>query len=197
MADIKDFALEIHEKARLMHLISEDLISLARMEAGMMTYDLRMTEVGPLLEGVASEFREECRLRGLEVILQLQPSCPLPIDQEKLHQVLCNLLRNAMDATPKGGQISILTEEDLEECRIIIRDTGCGIEADEINQIFEKFTQIEDILHHQEGLGLGLALSERIIEDGHGGRIIAHSDGKGKGAEFVVHLSRDASAPES
>ena len=45
----------------------------------MMTYDLRMTEVGPLLEGVASEFREECRLRGLEVILQLQPSCPLPM----------------------------------------------------------------------------------------------------------------------
>jgi len=190
METIQDFAQEIHQQARRMHMITEDMINLARMEAGMMEYNRSVVDLADLSERVVSEYRSECEHQEIELLLELDGGGPLRVDQEKLEQVLRSLLRNAMEATPTGGRITIATEEDPAQCRIIVADTGKGIAAEDLIQIFEKFTQVEDILHHHEGLGLGLALSSRIIEDGHHGEITVHSEGLGHGTKFVIHLPR-------
>jgi CheY-like chemotaxis protein/anti-sigma regulatory factor (Ser/Thr protein kinase) len=109
-------------------------------------------------------------------------------DRVRLAQILSNLLNNAAKYTPPGGRIEVSARRDGGEALVSVRDTGQGIPAASLSRIFEMFSrgtgpgELE-----QGGLGIGLALSRRLAEM-HGGTIEAHSEGEGRGSEFVVRL---------
>ena len=106
----------------------------------------------------------------------------------RLTQVVANLLNNAAKYTPEGGRISVAVDRDGREGVIRVRDSGLGIPADMLGRVFEMFTQVNRHLgRSQGGLGIGLTLVRRLVEM-HGGTVAAHSEGDGKGAEFVVRL---------
>jgi len=109
-------------------------------------------------------------------------------DSRRLFQVFSNVLHNANKYTPAGGQVSVTCERAGAEVIIRIRDTGIGIPTDMLDEVFDPMVQVHRAsLGPRGGLGLGLTVAKRLIEL-HGGRIEAHSDGEGKGSEFLIFL---------
>jgi two-component system CheB/CheR fusion protein len=109
-------------------------------------------------------------------------------DPVRVHQILVNLLTNAIRYTPAGGAIGLRISEEGREAVIRIKDTGIGIPPEKLANIFELFTQAhEHLAESQAGLGLGLSLTRELVTL-HGGTIQAWSEGSGKGSEFIVRL---------
>jgi signal transduction histidine kinase len=109
-------------------------------------------------------------------------------DRLRLAQVFANLLNNSAKYTESGGRVTIGTKREGKYVVVRVRDTGVGIPKDVLPRVFELFTQVDRTLNRsQGGLGIGLALVQQIVSL-HGGDVSAHSDGVGKGAEFVVRL---------
>jgi two-component system, chemotaxis family, CheB/CheR fusion protein len=117
-------------------------------------------------------------------------SLPIHGDHERLAQVIGNLLQNAAKFTPAGGQVGVGTASVPSRGRAVlrIRDNGVGMDPATLRQLFQPFMQAEATLDRTKGgLGLGLALVKGLVEM-RGGEVCAHSDGAGKGAEFIVEL---------
>ncbi|MGN6657346.1 MAG: sensor histidine kinase, partial [Achromobacter mucicolens] len=120
-------------------------------------------------------------------------------DAERLTQVFGNLLSNAAKYTPPGGDIELFVDPGQDSVDVTVRDNGSGIPPDQLDRIFEMFTQVDRTLERaQGGLGIGLMLVKRLVQM-HGGTVHAHSEGQGKGSTFVVRLpvtGIQAAAPE-
>lgn len=111
-------------------------------------------------------------------------------DPARLAQVMGNLLSNACKFTPRGGRISVAvtTDESTQEAVITVRDSGIGIASDQLDHIFDLFTQVDTSLERsQGGLGIGLTLVKTLAQM-HGGSVAAESDGVGRGSTFTVRL---------
>lgn len=116
-------------------------------------------------------------------------------DPVRLEQIISNLLNNAAKYTDPGGQIWLTAQREGDRVAISVRDSGIGISPEMLPRIFEMFTQIEHSASRtQGGLGIGLTLVRSLVEM-HGGNIEAHSEGSGKGCEFIVHLALDLRPP--
>lgn len=122
---------------------------------------------------------------------------PVKVDGDalRLAQVFSNLLQNAAKYTPEGGEISLVTALAGDGVTLTVSDNGIGITAQALPHVFDLFVQDEHATEHDPGgLGIGLAVVRELVE-AHGGTVVAHSAGKGKGSEFVVTLplaARDA-----
>jgi CheY-like chemotaxis protein len=120
----------------------------------------------------------------------MRPDEPVWLDADatRLAQVLSNLLNNAAKYTPEGGRISVEVHRTGDAAEVRVRDSGIGIRADVLPRVFQMFTQA-DSSHDRShgGLGIGLAISRRLVEL-HGGTLTAASDGPGRGSEFTVRL---------
>ncbi len=124
------------------------------------------------------------------------PDEPLVLDADKvrLTQVFSNLLNNAAKYTDPGGRIELSVRREGEEVAVAVRDSGIGIPADKLAQVFGMFAQVAEAgARSQGGLGIGLAMVQKLVEM-HGGSVRAHSDGPGTGSEFVVRLPLVAQA---
>ena len=131
--------------------------------------------------------------------LEIDTPAPLTIsgDAARLEQVMVNLLTNAAKYTPPGGRIVIGGEHDGESVTIRVRDNGLGISTDFLPLLFEPFAQKPQTAAHSEGgLGLGLAIVRGIVA-AHGGSIDCHSDGEGRGCEFVLRVPVAFSPPSA
>jgi CheY-like chemotaxis protein/anti-sigma regulatory factor (Ser/Thr protein kinase) len=127
--------------------------------------------------------------RRHQLVLRLSRR-PVPIhgDAVRLGQIASNLLNNAIKYTPPGGRISVTVEADDGDAVLRVSDTGVGISADMLPRVFDQFVQADQALDRsQGGLGLGLTLVQELAQL-HGGTASAHSDGLGRGSEFVVRL---------
>jgi signal transduction histidine kinase len=127
---------------------------------------------------------------GRHALQVSQPPQPLQLDGDltRLAQVFSNVLINAAKYTPPGGIIKIDVQADGSQAVVRVADTGIGIAADQMAQIFRIFGQVEsDVDRTQGGQGIGLSLAKGLIEM-HGGTIEARSEGLGKGSEFVMRL---------
>ena len=112
-----------------------------------------------------------------------QPKIMLNMDPEQIKQVFYNLFINSLEAMPQGGQVSVAISEQPECVMIKVKDTGSGIRAEEQDKVFQRFYSTKSY-----GLGIGLAITRRIVEE-HGGRIKLHSV-PGEGAEVTVVLPK-------
>jgi CheY-like chemotaxis protein/anti-sigma regulatory factor (Ser/Thr protein kinase) len=136
---------------------------------------------------------EACRPLAQQANHELKVSLPpqpiyLHADPVRLAQVFSNLLNNACKYTEPGGRIWLAAERQGSDVVVSVRDTGLGIPSDKLASIFEMFTQIDRSLERsQGGLGVGLTLVKNLVEM-HGGSVEAHSEGQGRGSEFMVRL---------
>jgi len=173
---------------RLARLI-DDLLDVSRIRTGKVELRRDPIELGALVAHTVEIARPVFEERGHELSVSL-PEEPvwLEADPVRLEQVLSNLLNNAIKFTEDGGTISIAAERQAHEIILRVKDTGVGITPDLLPRIFDLFTQGDRSLDRsRDGLGIGLTLSRRLVEL-HGGTIEAHSEGLGKGSEFVVRL---------
>jgi CheY-like chemotaxis protein/anti-sigma regulatory factor (Ser/Thr protein kinase) len=129
----------------------------------------------------------DARRHALEVSLP-QETIVLDADPVRLAQALWNLLNNAAKYTPEGGRIGLTVQREEDEVVFRVRDNGMGIRPEMLAKVFDLFTQAERTLDRAEGgLGIGLTLVRRLTEM-HGGTVEAHSEGPGRGSEFVLRF---------
>jgi CheY-like chemotaxis protein/two-component sensor histidine kinase len=132
----------------------------------------------------------------LRVVLPAEPLF-LHADPVRLTQVFANLLNNSCKYTPPGGHIQISADREGDHAVVRVKDSGAGIPADHLEEIFNMFNQADRAPEHaQGGLGIGLTLVRRLVEM-HGGSVHASSEGPGKGSEFVARLPALAGAPQT
>ncbi|BBA34982.1 multi-sensor hybrid histidine kinase [Methylocaldum marinum] len=167
----------------------DDLLDVSRIVQGKITLKRTSLDLSTVLDHAleASKPLIQARKHKLTVSFPDQPM-RLEADGTRLAQVISNLLNNAAKYTPEGGKIWLSVTHEDGQALIRIRDTGEGIPQPMLARIFGLFVQSDRSLDRaQGGLGLGLAIVERIVEL-HGGRIEARSEGVGKGSEFLVWL---------
>jgi two-component system OmpR family sensor kinase len=174
------------EAGRLTRLVG-GLLLLAQAESGKLALNMKRVELDLLLTEV---FQEMSILAGNKVHLRLNEIDQVYVngDRDRLKQVFINLVANAIQYTPQGGDIFLSLEKIGEQARIIIRDTGPGIPAEDLPHIFERFYRAEKSRTRREtaGFGLGLSIANWIVER-HGGRIEVNSQER-KGTTFAIWL---------
>ncbi|MGR6837197.1 sensor histidine kinase [Syntrophomonas erecta] len=175
------------EVIRLSKLV-DDLELLTRLESGQLPLELKPHSLADLLDALFPIINT-MELEGKHFIPQIPSDLPaIYIDRNRILQVLINLLTNAMNYTPTGGEISLMAESfDQEHIHIMIRDNGKGIEPDILPHIFDRFYRVEKSRSRKlGGMGLGLAIARGFVE-AHQGKIWAESE-LGKGSTFHVLL---------
>jgi PAS domain S-box-containing protein len=175
---------------RLVALVN-DLLDVSRMEAGKIHLDCAPVDVVGLARGVADTLRPQIESKRQRLVLDL-PNAPIVIsaDQNRLVQVLTNLLSNAHKYTPSGGDIGLVVARDEGVIRLAVRDTGIGMATEEQAQLFTKFFRARNrVAREAGGTGLGLVITKSLVTL-HGGDISVHST-PGEGSTFVVTLPLD------
>jgi two-component system CheB/CheR fusion protein len=183
-------ALEIIERQlRQIVRLVDDLLDISRITRGKFNLQTETVELRKAIEIALETVRPAIDAAGhtLEVSL---PSKPIYLDADeiRLTQVFINLLTNSARYTQPGGKISVEAESGENQVAVCVRDSGQGISAELLPHVFDLFTQgLPAREAKQSGLGIGLSLVKRLVAM-HGGTVEAHSEGAGKGSQFIVRL---------
>ena len=166
----------------------DDLMEVSRVSTGMVHLHLDDVAMSGIVERAVEAIRHLIDQRGHELAVSLPPQpIWLRADATRLEQVVVNLLTNAAKYTEPGGHIWLSVEQEGNDCVLRVRDTGIGIAPELLPRVFDLFTQAErSLARSQGGLGIGLALVQRLVQM-HQGRVEARSV-LGQGSEFVVTL---------
>jgi CheY-like chemotaxis protein/anti-sigma regulatory factor (Ser/Thr protein kinase) len=172
----------------------DDLLDVARIVQGRLRIEPHVCDVHEIINQAAELVQGEVESKKISLTLELKARNAMAnCDATRIHQVIWNLLRNAVRFTPNGGRISVETHNQGDDLHISITDTGIGLKQEDLTRIFQAFEQAHLPKTPQMGLGLGLAIAANIIS-AHRGRIWAESPGEGKGATF--HIALPAAATE-
>jgi signal transduction histidine kinase/CheY-like chemotaxis protein len=173
------------------HLVRlvDDLLEISRINRGKIELRREPVELAAVIRGAVETSRPLIDAAGHQLAISICPEAmTLEADPVRLTQVIANLLNNAAKYTEHGGQIWLMARREGDEAVISVRDTGLGIAADMLPQVFDMFAQVGGTLNRaQGGLGIGLTLVKNLVHL-HGGRVEAHSEGVGKGSEFLIRL---------
>ena len=185
-------ALEVIERAALAQAqLIDDLLDVSRIASGKLRLEVRPVDLGAVVEQATDIVRPAADAKGirLEKVLDTETG-KIVGDPTRLQQVMWNLLSNAVKFTPKNGRVQIALERVNSHVEIAVSDTGQGMSADFLPQVFERFQQAETgSARSHGGLGLGLSIVRHIVEL-HGGSVFVESAGVGKGSTFTVKLPR-------
>ncbi len=175
------------ESKRMIDLVNSSL-DLSKMEAGMMIFQFGAADITPLLHQAVLEIKPLAMAKGIAIGVECPPNLPaVQMDRERILQVLRNFLGNAVKFTPEKGQITVTARNGDGKLEVRVVDTGCGIPAEDIATIFDKFYQGPIMgTSKAKGTGLGLALARHIIT-AHGGKVWAESK-LGHGSAFIFVL---------
>ena len=180
---VEDYFRKIDISARRLLLLVNDLLDMAKLEAGKMKFDFEPTDLIVLMASVADEFTSLLSERGIRLRFE-RPAGEMPalVDGTKLMQVVRNLLSNAIKYSPPHSPVELALAQFGNLARITVRDHGKGIPAEELNLIFEKFVQSSTTKSGAGGTGLGLAICTEISK-AHQGTVWAENHPEG-GAVF-------------
>lgn len=173
------------DEIKRMSEIIEYLLELSRIEAGEVPLNTQEIEMNELLQEMMPPLQEIARGQGVHITCTSQESVFIRADRLRLKQVFLNLLENAIKFTPAGGEVAVTVETDMQNVRVAFRDSGPGIPAEDLPDIFERFYRVDKARNRaQGGLGLGLSVAKSLTE-AMGGRIEASSE-LDKGSTFTV-----------
>lgn len=190
-------SIAMQDSDRLARLI-EQLLDISRIESGRMDLNMEMVGIGEVASASIESLKHRTEEKGISIINNIPEDLPyISADKDRLQQVFSNLIDNAVKFTDKGGKINIEAKyisavdgekDDFVEVRVI--DTGIGIAPKDYEKIFDEFQQIDTFYSPRKtgGVGLGLAITKKIIEQHHG-RIWVESQ-LGKGSQFIFVLPR-------
>ncbi|WP_312423666.1 sensor histidine kinase [Anaerospora hongkongensis] len=166
------------ESSRMTKLIAS-LLTLARSDADKAELQVAPVDFSEMVEMVAEHFKPLEELNKVSLTVQIKPAIELMADRERLHQLVVILLDNAFKYTSEGGKILLSCDKDDKSAILVVQDTGCGIAAEHLPHIFDRFFRGDKARSRDKGgTGLGLAIAKWIVEK-HGGKIAVESSGKG------------------
>jgi PAS domain S-box-containing protein len=180
----------IEAQVKQMARMVDDLLDVSRITRGKVKLVRENVDVATVVDQAVLACRPEIDDRKQDLTVSVpSDALMLEADPVRLTQVLGNLLHNASKYTSEGGKLALTVEKAGEnEVVITVKDTGIGIAKEMLPKVFDLFTQAEQSLDRsQGGLGIGLTLVRHLVEQ-HGGSVSAHSEGLGRGSEFVVRL---------
>ncbi|HKU40369.1 MAG TPA: PAS domain S-box protein, partial [Polyangiales bacterium] len=183
-------AYEIIERNSVaMAQLIEDLLDMSRVISGKLRIEVQSVDLAHVVDAAIESIRPAALAKSIDLSPVIDTRLPTIMgDPTRLQQIVWNLLSNAVKFTPKNGRVSIVLHKVDSSLEISVSDTGQGIAPSFLPSVFEPFRQ-EDAgpSRHRGGLGLGLAITRQLVEL-HGGRIVARSEGEGRGATFTVTL---------
>jgi signal transduction histidine kinase/ActR/RegA family two-component response regulator len=188
-AEMNSLRAMMRRQVDQMTRLIDDLLDVSRINRGTIQLRIARVDVGAVLSEAIDAQKSLAEVSGQDLKRDI-PADPLLVegDATRLVQIFGNVLHNAIKFTPPGGRIAVAAQLAGAEVIIRIRDTGCGIPAPMLTQIFEMFEQVDQSLGRAHGgLGIGLTLVKRLVEL-HRGTIVARSEGLGKGSEFVIRF---------
>lgn len=178
---------------RLIKLVN-DMLNVSRIESGRMNFDMEKTNLSKLVEDTIAEVKPRADELSINIINTFEKVKDIPValaDEDKIKEVLINLIGNALKFTPKDGSINIWFEQKDNMIITHVTDTGEGIDQEDIPKLFQKFGLVKGSYQtnkqSSQGTGLGLYICKAIMKE-HGGDIWAESTGHKKGATFSYSL---------
>jgi signal transduction histidine kinase len=189
-ADKLSHAVEtVDRNARALERLVVDLLDVSRIVAGHLSVELANVDLAAVVNSAVDAAKLAAQAKSIRLIVETPPRSP-PIlgDAGRLHQIVSNLLTNAIKFTPIEGRIAVKLDSNEAVARIEVTDSGEGIAADFLPHVFDHFRQAHsESTRTAGGLGLGLAIVKHLVEL-HGGRVLAASGGIGRGSTFTVEL---------
>ena len=192
---INEVSQKIHNNARELINLLNNLLDWSHLEEGKLTYNFEKIELNGFLKGIIEDSRFGAEQKNLKLNFEpfgaaqgrsLPQEIQIEADKVKLGQIFRNLIDNAIKYTEKGF---VKIQYQLKENKVLVSvsDSGQGIPKESLPNLFQKFVRVEGEEKRSVGSGLGLYISKEIVE-AHHGRIWAESEGEGRGSKFVVEL---------
>jgi signal transduction histidine kinase len=178
----------LHDQARTLSRLVDDLFELARIDAGALTIELREAQLTGLVESCLRGLEAEAHARRVHLTAELGPDVTVRCAPEQVERVLLNLLTNSLRHTPADGSVAVRVEPQPNEVRVTVEDTGEGLEPDSEQRAFDRFWRSDKARSSTRGggAGLGLAIARGLVE-AHGGRIWAENrPGGGARVSFTL-----------
>ena len=181
-------AQAIHRNCELQKRLVDDLLDFSAIVSGKLSLRCGTVDLSRLVREVAAGFSLTTALKSQRLDVAVMDCCTVSGDADRLGQVVWNLLSNAAKFSPDGSAITVRVTREAKEVVVSVADGGIGIDAEFLPHMFEAFRQSDSSTTRAHGgLGLGLALVQRLVE-GHGGSISAKSPGRGGGTTVEVRL---------
>ncbi len=193
VVEAQKMALEsIHRQAKRLSAIISDFLDVSRIESGKIEMKKEPVPVLQIAGRVMEDLRPQANEKCIRVDARSETNLPLVAlgDEQRIAQVLTNLVGNALKFTEREGAIDVLLSRENGSVLCRVKDTGCGIPPDELDRVFDRFYQVEKVVTRKSGgTGLGLAIVKNIVE-AHGGQIWIESElGKGTQVSFTLPAS--------
>jgi len=187
-ADEGTFQQIISEAERLQRLVN-DLQELSRVEAGAYELNIHSTRVSDLLTAAEARLVRQFEEKGVTLEIALPNDLPQVLaDEDRIGQVLLNLVGNALQYTPPGGKVQITAAAQRGEVYIAVSDSGMGIPAEHLPHLFTRFYRVDKSRSRAGGgSGIGLTIAKYLVE-AQGGSIWVQSEGAGRGSTFTFSL---------
>ena len=192
-----DYFQKIRQSGETLLMLLNDLLDLAKLESGKITFEFRPADLGLLIDSMINECNSLASEKNLTVRCE-HPEAheKIVLDVDKIKQVLRNLLNNAIKFSPEGGTIDVISFKKADSIVVSVRDQGLGIPENELGNIFDKFFQSSKTRTHAGGTGLGLAICKEIITT-HKGRIwVENNPDIGANFLFKIPLSLETKVQE-
>jgi CheY-like chemotaxis protein len=179
----------IDRNAKAQAQLIEDILDVSRIITGKVRLNDAMVNLAAVVRAAADTIRPAADAKRIEVVTELDPELGAIVgDEDRLQQVVWNLISNAVKFTPAGGRVYVRAARVDTHVELIVSDTGNGIPSEFLPYVFERFRQADSTTTRSHGgLGLGLAIVRHLVEL-HGGTVRAESAGVGQGATFTVAL---------
>ncbi|HYP28511.1 MAG TPA: ATP-binding protein [Blastocatellia bacterium] len=178
----------VERNAKAQAQLIEDILDVSRIISGKFRLRVGQVDLAAVVAAAIDAVRPAADAKGIRLDTDIEAGAGLSGDPDRLQQVVWNLLSNAVKFTPDEGRIEVRVTRENSHARVVVKDTGQGINPEFLPYVFDRFLQADgSYTRRHGGLGLGLALVRHLVEM-HGGNVKAESEGEGLGAVFTVTL---------
>lgn len=192
----REFLDVIRKNAKRMTRLTEDLLTLARVESGEDALHLRAVVPSVILNDAHESFNDLAKVSGRTIVIHNDSEHPIKCDLDKIHQVMANLIENALKYSTPGSKVTVGASDSENGARFYVQDEGPGIGSEHLSRLFERFYRVDKSRSLESGgTGLGLAIAKHIVLK-HGGRIYVQSElGHGSTFSFILPFQDESHDP--